>query len=68
MLPIGIREDENIAFGISFGIAIHLAILTVKMLKIEQPVIQNVFVALRDLKMSLDHKIRIQSYNDLDVI
>src|SRR6056297_3342465 len=62
MLPVGVREDINVAFCFKdSGPFIHFNKMLVNGLEVEQPVVKNVLVPLRDQQMGPYHEIFVQS-------
>jgi len=44
MAPIRVGEDEDVALRVGLGIGIHLAVALIYILKVEQPVVEDVLV------------------------
>ena len=69
--PLGIGENIDVRFravAYGYGFLIHLHILVGLILEVQHPVVQQVFLALRNQQMGFYHELRVQADEDLCVI
>ena len=69
--PLGIGEDVDVrllAVAYGLGVLVHLHIFRGHILEVQHPVVEEVFLTLRDQQMGLHHELGVQTDEHLGVI